>query len=192
MGWLTMHETRTAKQVFLDMYKDEPNFEIVDIAIKNFRTAYIAVKNLERGYIFCQTYMIHRAPKSYYNFGYKPVSEFMGPTNDDCPKKILDKLTPLNKIARMDNFGESSIEWAKNWRERCYKNIENSNKLSKGGIIKLNQPINFTNGAIYQYFKKEGKQIFAIVNYGTREERYTRVRISRFNTLEYSFVGETL
>ena len=188
MGWMTMHETRTAKQFFTDMYANEPNVEIVDIAIKNFRTAYIAVRNKVKGYVYCQTYLIHRAPKSYENFGYKPVSEFCGPNTIDCPKKILDKLTPIEEIAKIDDLGEKSFEWAKNWREECLKSIETAKKLSKGVVIKMDEPIEFTSGASFQYFKKDGRKWLAIVNYGTDNERTHRVRFTNFKHMKYTFV----
>ena len=190
MGWTTMHETRTAKQFFLDMFKNETNYEIVDIAIKNFTTAYIAIKDLKKGYVYCQTYLIHRAPKSYENFGYKPVSEFCGPVTAECPKRILDKLTPLDeivKLSELEDFSAKSIEWAKGWRERCYNNIEASKKL-KNAVIKTDEPIHFTSGNSYQYFKRKGKRWFAIANYGTKAEMLMPVRVSGWRNIPYTFV----
>lgn len=48
----------------------------------------------------------------YWNFGYKDMDETVGPCECDCPKSILDLLTPTdNEIANM-------------WRERCYRRLE--------------------------------------------------------------------
>ena len=185
MGWTTMHETRTAKQFFTDMFKKE---ELVDIAIKNFTVAYVALRCPENGYVFCQTFLLHRAPKSYENFGYKPVSEFMGPVTTECPKRILDKLTPIEEIAKHDkDLSERSLEWAKEWREKCYENIKNSKKL-KNAIIKTNEPVKFTSGAEYQYFKRKGRKWFAIANYGTKAEMLVPVRITGWRNTPYTFV----
>jgi hypothetical protein len=52
-------------------------------------------------------------------FGYKLISESCGPSYYDCPKHILDALTPTN-----DSL-------AKEWRDRCYANA------SKPSISKL-------------------------------------------------------
>ena len=43
----------------------------------------------------------------YYNFGYKPMDETMGPGYYDCPKSILDLLTP------------TEYEYAIEWRNKC-------------------------------------------------------------------------
>lgn len=42
-----------------------------------------------------------------FNFGYKGMTEDMGPCEDDCPKGILDLLTATES------------KYAKEWRERC-------------------------------------------------------------------------
>ena len=46
--------------------------------------------------------------KDYHNFSYKDMDESMGPCYYDCPKGILDLLSPTDS------------EWANNWR----KNVE--------------------------------------------------------------------
>ncbi len=51
-----------------------------------------------------------RAPDGYV-FGYKDMCESMGPYESDCPKAILDLLTPT------DN------PYAQAWRDRCQENI---------------------------------------------------------------------
>lgn len=68
--------------------------------------------------------------KDYYNFAYKDMDETMGPYEDKCPKAILDLLTP------------TEYEYAKEWRKRCYENLEkkkNPNTLANlpiGSVIK--------------------------------------------------------
>ena len=60
--------------------------------------------------------------KDYYNFSYKDMDESVGPCYYDCPKSILDILSPTNN------------EFAKEWRRKCYEKIEknkNPNSLSK-------------------------------------------------------------
>lgn len=47
----------------------------------------------------------------YFNFGYKDMSEFSGPRYYDCPKSILDLLTPTDS------------EWALEWRQKCRENL---------------------------------------------------------------------
>lgn len=50
--------------------------------------------------------------KAWYNFGYKEISETMGPQYCDCPKSILDLLTPTDD------------EYANAWRKACYERIK--------------------------------------------------------------------
>lgn len=189
MGWLTFHETRTAKQYFIDEIGKEKHCELVDIAVVGFRTAYLAIKDLEKGYTYCQVYLLHRAPKSYYNFGYKGMSEFVGPCVDSCPKRILDKLTPLDEIQRLDSeVDEKSIEWAMNWRQNnlnAQVTKKARSKALRSGVLKTKEPLNFTSGSSYQYFKKEGKKLYAIQDYGTKLERLIPVRISGWKYIEY-------
>jgi hypothetical protein len=53
------------------------------------------------------------------NFGYKLISETSGPCYYDCPKSILDILTPTDNA------------FAQEWRKKCYDN------LSKPSLSKL-------------------------------------------------------
>ena len=177
MGWLTFNYQGTAKEYFTDMIEKSDGLELVDIAIKNFRTAYLAVRVVESGYIFCQTYMIHRAPKSYENFGYKPVYEFNGPGDAECPERILKKLTPLKEIEATGDYTGDSIKWAQDWRDRCQKNIDTSKRLSKGEVIKFDKPIGFTNGMDFQFFKRVKRKWYAILEYGTSREYERQVSL---------------
>ena len=62
------------------------------------------------------------------NFGYKDMDETMGPGYYDCPKTILDLLTPTDS------------EWANEWRQKCREQL-NRPKLGQlpiGTKIKWN------------------------------------------------------
>ena len=71
-----------------------------------------------------------------HEFMTKHIGEESGPTQRKCPKRILDKLTPIDS------------EWANEWREACrqynQKKLESSKKsagnLPEGTIIRLNNP----------------------------------------------------
>lgn len=72
--------------------------------------------------------------KDYYNFSYKEMDETVGPCYYDCPKGILDLLTPTNS------------KWANNWRNKCReqlekkKNLNSLNKLPEGTVIQVTMP----------------------------------------------------
>ena len=51
----------------------------------------------------------------HHGFGYKCMSETMGPITSDCPGYILDMLSPVEQLG----VGPESAEWATDWRERC-------------------------------------------------------------------------
>ena len=69
-----------------------------------------------------------------FNFSYKDMDETMGPYKYDCPKGILDLLTPTDS------------EYANSWRAKCREQLEkkkNPNSLSKlpeGSVIKVVLP----------------------------------------------------
>lgn len=72
--------------------------------------------------------------KDYFNFAYKGMDESMGPYRYDCPKGILDLLTPTEN------------EYANEWRKACYENLAKKknpnalNKLPVGTVIKVVMP----------------------------------------------------
>ena len=72
--------------------------------------------------------------KDYYNFAYKDMDETCGPYQCDCPKGILDLLSPTEN------------EYALEWRKQCYENIAKKrdpngfNKLPVGTVIKVVMP----------------------------------------------------
>ena len=84
--------------------------------------------------VFGVVFLTSTDVKDYFNFNYKDMDETVDPCYYDCPKGILDLLTPT------DN------EWANNWRSKCREQLEkkkNPNALSKlpeGTIIKVVLP----------------------------------------------------
>lgn len=47
------------------------------------------------------------------SFGYKDMTESMGPYNYECPRRLIEQASPLQD-------GPASA-WAREWRERCLK-----------------------------------------------------------------------
>ena len=113
-------------------------------------TYYAAVKKTkfatetepEVSYVFGAVCLTSTNMKDYYNFAYKDMDESCGPYQCDCPKGILDLLSPTES------------EYALQWRKQCYENLtqkKNPNILSKlpvGSIVKVIMPFD-TN-----YFRK--------------------------------------
>lgn len=155
MGWITFNKPKhiTPTEYFKDMFANEPNHELLDIAIVKRTQCYMAVKLKDTGEVIALVYMLTYA-RGYYNFGYKSMSEFCGPGIDECPKRILKLLSPLND--ENDPNG-----WAREWRKRCQDNIDGRTagvKVNEGDIIKTEEPIGFSNGGKYHFFRKQSRQ----------------------------------
>lgn len=88
----------------------------------------------EEQQIFAVIFLTSTDMKAYFNFSYKSMDETVGPYKYDCPKGILDLLTPTES------------EWANEWRKKCYENIaakrspNSLNKLPVGSVIKVTLP----------------------------------------------------
>lgn len=101
-------------------------------------TYYAAVRSLNKtnGYerIFAAICLTSTNAKDYFNFAYKDMDESMGPYKYDCPKGILDLLTPTES------------EFANEWRKKCYetlakkKNPDALSNLPEGSVIKVVLP----------------------------------------------------
>lgn len=102
-----------------DMVGNKGRYEVLKSAMVG-STYYAAVKKTifktgdkpEKESVFGVVMLTSVNNKDYFNFSYKDMDESAGPGYYDCPKGILDMLTP------------TEYEWAKEWRERCYENIK--------------------------------------------------------------------
>lgn len=91
----------------------------------------------EEQYVFAAIFLTSTSAKDYFNFSYKDMDESCGPYKCECPKSILDLLSPT------DN------EYANEWRKACYKyhekkpkNKTNSiSRLPVGSVIKVTMPV---------------------------------------------------
>ena len=151
MGWLTFPMYQPVKEWFKESWERNENIEVLDVAIVKYRELYAAIKNKKTDEVFAVIYLLTYSPKSHYNFGYKDMNETMGPFYHNCPERILKLLTPT------DN------ETANRWREHV-KETHRKRKLMKqmnGKVLKLSEPISFTNGSHYSCFTKQNKRTYA-------------------------------
>jgi len=99
------------------------------------------------GHVIALISAIRYAPKDpLYNFGYKDMEESMGPYYYDCPKKILEMLTPVD-IAYAGHL--QAAESAARWRATCWENIKGRVTLSVGALVTFKSPIRFTDGQVF-------------------------------------------
>jgi hypothetical protein len=152
MGWTFTHKEPniTVKKFFekeFNCKNESGEWKILDCAVMGMKTAYMAMEIIptqgERKVIGLVCLLGYRK-NDWYNFGYKDMDETMGPCESECPKKILDLLTPT----------ESSYALA--WRARCLENLEkkqNRPRLQIGHVVKFSAPISFANGDTRDTFK---------------------------------------
>lgn len=81
--------------------------------------------------VFAVVFLTSVDSKDYYNFSYKDMGETMGPCYYDCPKSILDLLSPTDS--------EYALKWREKCRERIAKEKEGGSlsKLPVGTIIRF-------------------------------------------------------
>ena len=159
MGWLFMPFTsmgghRTAK-AYLDaqLTYEHPQedgttrgLRVLASSCPGNRTYYAAAQELvdgKPGSVLAIVCLVRWNPRSRdgHQFGYKDMSENMGPCEADCPGAILDLLTPTENAYALD------------WRERCRANLtRRARKLADGDRIRLPEPVTFTDGNVAQEF----------------------------------------
>lgn len=168
MGWTSYHAThykngKVDRKAECDAYfmegLNKDYYDVLKSAMVG-STYYAAVKPLKRynkaneivdipkeeQYVFAAVFLTSTDMKDYWNFSYKNMDESVGPYKCDCPKGILDLLTPTES------------EYANEWRKQCYENIAKKknpnsfNKLPTGTVIKVTMPFDT------RYFKS-GQEI---------------------------------
>lgn len=117
MGWSFEHRDKGMTNVAFFADKMGDRYEIVDGATVA-GTFYAATRNRETGLVDCFVALTRWVPNDWFNFGYKDMSESMGPSEARCPARILDLLSPIEDLygpeleaAMCDNHFR--CEWAK-------------------------------------------------------------------------------
>ena len=150
MGWLSMRDTgrfNTARAYLDDQFtytRDDHRLTVLKSSMVG-STYYAAAERTENDGkrevfgIVCLTFSRPAAPDGY-TFGYKDMSERMGPCESDCPASILDILTEIDS------------EHANKWRDRCRANIAKRRLLQAkptpkpGQTIVFEEPMRFSDG----------------------------------------------
>ena len=175
MGWTSYHD-KFYKNGTVDRKKEcdeywegglnRGNFKVIK-SIMIGSTYYAAITSLKKSTIdgivdipnneqeiFAVVFLTSVKMKDYYNFSYKDMDETCGPNKHDCPKSILNLLSPT------DN------EYASRWRNKCWENIEKKNnpnslnQLPEQSIIEVILPFDT------QRYKKGEKITLVKIKYG--------------------------
>ncbi len=171
MGWTYTHINRgEAYKNLKDIYTMENErikSEVLRCFLKGFTTFYAAVKytykETGKSFVYAGVCKTHFG-RGQWNFGYKEMEEFMGPSESDCPETIMKMLTPLDEIAEIENYDKTkdgSYTFAKRWRENCWQLINGKKQLVNGAIVKAKTPIPFRDGSKIDTFevKRDRKRV---------------------------------
>lgn len=133
MGWTYTHKEKgqTVKEFFEKHFNSDVS-KIIDCKVVGMRTAYICYQS-KRG-IEALVCLLGYKKNEYCNFGYKDMTETINPYYYDCPKSILDKLSPTTN------------EYALEWRAKCQEVIVKSEarkSLEVSDTIKFEREFSF-------------------------------------------------
>lgn len=128
MGWTSYHAKEYKRNGKIDIckeldehywkYGDENRYDVLKSSMIG-SIYYAAVRNNETEEVFAAVFRTGVQMDDYYNFSYKDMDETVIPCYYDCPKGILDLLTPT------DN------ENANFWRKACHNRREKKNTLNR-------------------------------------------------------------
>lgn len=99
---------------------------------------YVELPEEERE-IWAAIFLTSTDMKDYFNFNYKDMDETCGPCECDCPKGILDLLTPTEH------------EYANEWRNRCRAKLEQKKKGNPLNKLPIGSKVIWTRGDGTQY-----------------------------------------
>ena len=151
MGWTSYHvDGRINRKEECDrMWTQEekngyPKLRVLKSAVKG-SIYYAAVEKSRAGNVECVFGVVTITStnnKDYYNFSYKEMDETSGPYYCDCPKSILDLLTPTES------------EYANEWRKKCLEKLERN----KSGLTLSKLPI----GTTIKFKRHDGEEIVLV------------------------------
>lgn len=147
MGWTYTHrEGQSAKEFFGKEFTG--NGRVLDVAA-TLKEAYIAYELLDRGTgvskgVIAFVCLTNWVRDDYYNFGYKDMEESDGPYVANCPQRILDLLTPVEKLYADGVYTARSAVRARQWRRACLKRLAEkaaAPKVTPGMVLSFDPPV---------------------------------------------------
>ena len=182
MGWTCAFKPKG--QSLVEFFKkegvlgwDSPHVQqrVLDTAFVNLSEFYAAVESVnlqtQEKQVFALVILVRmfNSTSSYnYNICWKEMDEDMGPYYYNCPKRILDLLTPTSN--------QNALEWRRKCRERLDKRGQMP-PLKKGTVIKFSSPVEFRYGISVDQLvvsSTKGSRIYC-----TNEHGYGKYKISR-------------
>lgn len=190
MGWTYTDRTKgTPDKEWYARECDHPGGRVLDCA-STLGTSYLAYALLDKDTgatlgVIGIVVLTRWSRDDRYNFGYKSMTEDVGPCESRCPERILRQLTPVRQLMRAGHFGPSGALWAWHWRRRCEANLarrafEGSRirALQPGDTLTWPEPIKTTLGPVSTLRVLEtGRRL--LLTDGYRRFRFTRALVAR-------------
>jgi hypothetical protein len=189
MGWLFMSSLGqyASPKAYLDAQftfeNEEGSSKILASALVNMRTWYGACHQLRhltgKAEIFALVCLVKYNPRDREGmiFGYKDMSESMGPCEAECPAKILDLLGPTTD--------ENALDWRARCRTALARRIRTAPK--DGDTIIFADVITFADGSEARRFviQSQGRQTVFI-----NPLSGGRYRISRWRDRAWTLIAK--
>ncbi len=138
MGWtFGPREKGISTKDYFRREFDGPGGRVLDVAVVG-NTAYVAYQKVDRdnGTIGPTYGLVCLTRRRRSEFGYKDMDEGMGPLASNCPRRILDLLSPVETIYESAGVQASAAAW----RQRCRTNIEGQSIAASGRRSILHRP----------------------------------------------------
>jgi len=163
MGWLFQYKPLQSSEIVPYLIKevsgetDHMRVEIVDSA-KVGGTVYLAAKVTDKATdtAYTTAYVILFKNSQKDGFGYKDMSETMGPCEASAPDRLLAKLSPVDDLPSHPE----ARAWAQKWRTACVEGRKAkatarkmSDALKAGDVIRTAAPLSFGSKS-FQTFKR--------------------------------------
>ena len=141
MGWTGLNaKPASVRDYLVETFTDHHTHRsrVIDCAIVGLRAAYLAVEETPVDGPSRVTGLVVQLAfrrSGYDRFLYKDIVEFWGPTEDQCPRRILERLSPLNpephgpprqRSLYLGPHADTTLDrhaHARDWRRRCWENV---------------------------------------------------------------------
>ena len=187
MGWLFMPslgQFDTPKAYLEDQftYVGETKIStVIESAMIAMRTWYAACRQVDKSTGRTEVFAIvclvryNRRDKEGMIFGYKDMTEHMGPCESECPAPILDLLTPTDS------------EYALKWRQRCrdHRAKQSRPPPRDGDLVVFVDRISFSDGYESNRFRFAKRQRGS---YFTRPDGTGAYRIRNWKSVAWTIV----
>jgi len=143
MGWTALHRQRgiSTKEFYQKELWANGKYKIILASQPNPSEAYLAVRRPD-GAVFAMV-CAQEWRRGYINFVYKVGDEGMGPAWYNCPRKILEALSPVKELYPIETW---AFKHAALWRVRCWQRIRKWESLTLGTQLLFDPPLRLRGG----------------------------------------------